>query len=367
MVCVAITILRRFKRSATMPAERRQQERRESGRRTRRCREAATSPSAGRRARPRRSLSIHVPTSEISWPLKKSWKLRCFSERTMSWNRERARTAAAFVVVAVSSLCHPCLIVRCNRRAALPAIAAGITSGARRLRLRRYGASGRCEQSSAGAQDAAVGPVGFAEENFSFARIGIEPARDKRQMLGQFRGRRAQAVSDAPDLPASFAIRSRCPCLSFGSRARVPIAFVRVDPRLQPLAQNRLDGARLARKFGEVGETRLGENSAQNRKHDDGLFFGGALQDHGVEIFDPPGEFRQAAQRCGDFFQALVQRGGALEIESFAGRFAFALEFRGQSDAPVVSSVSSTRPTSASYSSFVHPAKHGARHIFISE
>jgi len=37
------------------------------------------------------------------------------------------------------------------------------------------------------------------------------------------------------------------------------------------------------------------------------------------------------------------------------------------SDAPEDSSVCRTRPTSTSYSSFVHPAKHGARHIFISE
>ena len=35
-------------------------------------------------------LSIHVPMREIIWPLKKSWKLRCFSERTMSRNRERS-------------------------------------------------------------------------------------------------------------------------------------------------------------------------------------------------------------------------------------------------------------------------------------
>ena len=68
----------------------------------------------------------------------------------------------------------------------------------------------------------------------------------------------------------------------------------------------------------------------EQRKHDDGLFFGGALENHGVEVFDSPREFRQPAQRRGDFLQALVQRGGALEIERFAGRFPFALEFRGE-------------------------------------
>ena len=35
-------------------------------------------------------LSIHVPTSEIICPPKKSRKLRCFSERTISRNRERS-------------------------------------------------------------------------------------------------------------------------------------------------------------------------------------------------------------------------------------------------------------------------------------
>ncbi len=38
------------------------------------------------------TVSIQVPTSEMIWPLKKSWKLRCFSERTISRNRERLRS-----------------------------------------------------------------------------------------------------------------------------------------------------------------------------------------------------------------------------------------------------------------------------------
>ncbi len=66
-------------------------------------------------------------------------------------------------------------------------------------------------------------------------------------------------------------------------------------------------------------------------------------------------------------FEALVQCSGSFEIESLAGGFALAFEVPAVSAPPAVSSVPATSATSASYSSFVQPAKHGARHIFISE
>ena len=96
------------------------------------------------------------------------------------------------------------------------------------------------------------------------------------------------------------------------------------------------------------------------------VFFRGPLQDHGVEIFQPPREFGQSAQCFRRFLDAAMDRRGSLEIERFAGRLALALEFRRERSAARARNAT-TRPTSASYSSFVQPAKHGARHIFISE
>ncbi len=53
----------------------------------------------------------------------------------------------------------------------------------------------------------------------------------------------------------------------------------------------------------------------------DGLLFGGALENDGVEIGDAAGEFGAKAQRGVEFFEALVELRGALEIEIGAGAF----------------------------------------------
>ena len=57
---------------------------------------------------------------------------------------------------------------------------------------------------------------------------------------------------------------------------------------------------------------------------------GAALQNHGVEILDASNDIRNTAQGLFDFFEALVERGGTLEIERFAGGFTLVFETRGQ-------------------------------------
>src|ERR1700690_3093293 len=155
-------------------------------------------------------LSIHVPTREIICPLKKSWKLRCFSERTMSRNRERSSMLAAAEAcgVSVSAIHFNCTTVSC---AALCRFWRGLLLGramqlrkgiqspdsiARRSR-RRSSRSLRAlrggQQPPAGPKDAPVGPVGFAEEDFAFPRIGVKPAGQERQVFREFGRRGGQA------------------------------------------------------------------------------------------------------------------------------------------------------------------------------
>src|SRR5580658_8186881 len=90
--------------------------------------------------------------------------------------------------------------------------------GRRFRRGRRCGRLGiwRREQAAARAQDAAIGPVRFAKEDFAVARLRIEPARNQRQVLGQFEWRGAQSVLFAPNL---FQHMSRVwPARGFGIR-----------------------------------------------------------------------------------------------------------------------------------------------------
>lgn len=86
--------------------------------------------------------------------------------------------------------------------------------------------------------------------------------------------------------------------------------------------ENVLGGARLAGDFCEAEEERLGEPSAMDREDADGLIFGGALKDDGIEIGDAACELGAEAQRVVEFFDALVKLRGALEIEIGAGAFA---------------------------------------------
>ena len=89
-----------------------------------------------------------------------------------------------------------------------------------------------------------------------------------------------------------------------------------------------LGGAGLAGDFGEAEKERFGEAAAVDSKNADRLIFGGALKDYGVEIGDAAREFGAEAQRFVEFFEAFVERGGALEIEIGAGAFAVVFDGR---------------------------------------
>ena len=94
---------------------------------------------------------------------------------------------------------------------------------------------------------------------------------------------------------------------------------------------------------------------------------GGALEDDSAQRVHAANDFRQAVEHAADFFEPFVERCGAFEIRGFTGGLRALAQFEAIRDAPCESSVSTTRATSEPYSSFVQPAKHGARHIFISE
>ncbi len=86
--------------------------------------------------------------------------------------------------------------------------------------------------------------------------------------------------------------------------------------------ENVFGGTRLAGDFAEAQEKRLGEAAAVDAEDTDGLVFGSALENDGVEIGDAAREFGAEAQGGVELFDALVELRGALEIEIGAGAFA---------------------------------------------
>src|SRR5580658_2765024 len=90
--------------------------------------------------------------------------------------------------------------------------------------------------------------------------------------------------------------------------------------------ENVFGGARLAGDFAKAQEERLSKASAVDGEDADGLLFGGALKNYGVEIGDAAREFGAEAQRGIEFLDALVKLRGALEIEIGAGAFAVGLD-----------------------------------------
>ena len=86
--------------------------------------------------------------------------------------------------------------------------------------------------------------------------------------------------------------------------------------------ENVFGGARLAGNFAEAQKEWLGEASAVDAEDADGLLFGGALKNDGVEIGDAASDLGAEAQRGVNFFDAFVELRGALEIEIGAGAFA---------------------------------------------
>src|SRR6266478_3034676 len=146
----------------------------------------------------------------------------------------------------------------------------------------------RSEKPRTCTENPTIGPVFFAEENFALARIAVKPSRHKPQVLAE--------------------IAARCRGL-----------------RYELLAKNVLGGARLAGNLGKAEEKRLCQPSAANAKDANGLVFGGALQDHRVEVLNPARKFRLAAQNLIEFFHFFMESGCAFEIELFAGFFALVL------------------------------------------
>ena len=90
----------------------------------------------------------------------------------------------------------------------------------------------------------------------------------------------------------------------------------------QIIFENVFGGTGLAGDFGEAEEERFSEAPGVNGEDADGLVFGGALENHGVEILDAAGEFGKEAEGVVEFFDALVKLRGALEIEIGAGTLA---------------------------------------------
>src|SRR6476646_154374 len=178
--------------------------------------------------------------------------------------------------------------------------------------LRRRWIAGRAgfacrgsEQARTGTENLTVGPVLFAKKNLAVARIAVVPARDKGKMLAEF--------------------VARCGRRWYGGLFSV-LHSAAVEIALEDVFR----GARLAGNFSEEQEKWLGEPSAMDREDADGLLFGGALENHGVEIFDAPGQLGAEAQRVVEFFDAFVELRGTLEIELGAG--ALAVGFDGKAE-----------------------------------
>ena len=144
----------------------------------------------------------------------------------------------------------------------------------------------------------------FAEENFSDVRLFVEPTRQQAQLIFQV----------AATLRG---IRQR----------RGSVLMFR---ELEPFAQDLFDRPRLAGQVREAQHARLFDASGLHHKYGDGVLLSGTFKNDGVEVFESPREFRQPSQCFRRFLDAAMDRGGALEIERFAGRLALPLEFRGE-------------------------------------
>ena len=92
------------------------------------------------------------------------------------------------------------------------------------------------------------------------------------------------------------------------------------------LAKNLLRGPRLTRHLRESQEKRLRQSSAAHGVDADRLLFRGPLQNHRVQILNPPCEFGPSAQHFVELLDLLVQRGGALKVQLLAGFFPLRFE-----------------------------------------
>ena len=181
-----------------------------------------------------------------------------------------------------------------------------------------------------------------AEQNFAFARLGVKPARQQREMLGksavspqsQTVARRSQDSSSAASAQAVNRLRAslrlvRCGKLAFRFRSFASPAAVRAL-RVGSLPRERgsLDISAKRRKHGSASIPPL------HRKYGDRF----SLPRRAAESPRPAprcaaqGPASRAARPS--LFQTFVQRGGALEIERVACRFAFLRPSRSVSARP---------------------------------
>src|SRR6267378_872647 len=85
------------------------------------------------------------------------------------------------------------------------------------------------------------------------------------------------------------------------------------------LAKDLLRRPWLAGNLRESQEKRLCQPSAAHAVDADRLFFRGPLQNHRVQVLDPPREFRPPAQKLIELFYFFVQGGGPFEVQLLAG------------------------------------------------
>src|SRR5438874_12041336 len=95
----------------------------------------------------------------------------------------------------------------------------------------------------------------------------------------------------------------------FGKFAIAPVCG-----RFQVIAKDLLCGAWLAGDFREAEKKWLGQPAAGYGEDADGLVFRGALQNHSVQVLDPPRDLRLPSQDFFQFFNFLLNRRRSIEI-----------------------------------------------------
>src|ERR1700683_2558848 len=133
---------------------------------------------------------------EISWAAKKSWKLRGRNARNIAdvWMTGRFPSPLGdgrfnfFLAIVCDSVTQT--LYDASRPDKVRSSSEDMTAGDEApavSRLRRRGGCGRRgrrrENARTGSQQSPVRPSGIAKEDFALPRLGIEPAREQREMF----------------------------------------------------------------------------------------------------------------------------------------------------------------------------------------
>src|SRR4029077_16324469 len=159
-----------------------------------------------------------------------------------------------------------------------------VLRGFRYTRLRK-------QQPRAGPHDFAVRPILLPKEDFTLARITVIPSRHQPQMF-----------------------------------AEIVLAWRHLRRLFEVVAENLFGRAGLPGNFREAYEAGFREPATANGVRGNRLIFRSALQDHRIQILDAARQIGLASQHITNLFDALVDRGGTLEIEIFAGALALLLD-----------------------------------------